>query len=169
MLQPIPSDHNEKKYACFRFDTTESKRWLMWTIIFAVLSLVLFPVWPYELKYGIWLVSFILLIVLVSLIVLRLLIYVFCVIFGFNVWIFPNLLGEQGFVQSFKPFVYYQKWQTNLYNTLIRVFVVSSLIAYGCYLYLNPHIFYGNFFITQKTSSLRNKQCKTCTTGEFTR
>jgi len=27
------------------------------------------------------------------------------------------------------------------------VFLFSSLIAYGCYLYLNPNVFYGTSFI----------------------
>ncbi len=112
-------------------------------LIVGVLSLVLFQIWPYWLKYGIWLLSFVTLIVLLTLIGLRLVVYVVCVIFGYNVWIFPNLMGDNGFFESFKPFVYYEKWERNWYNTLIRVFVVSSIIAYSCYLYLNPTVFYG--------------------------
>lgn len=92
-LEPVLSNNNEKKYACFRFNTTESKSWMMWGVIITVLSLALLPVWPYELKYAIWLVSLVLLIVLVGLIAIRLMIYIICVIFGYNVWIFPNLLG----------------------------------------------------------------------------
>ena len=62
-------------------------------ILAAVLAVVLFPVWPYIVKYGVWLISLYLLIFLVGLIVLRFLIYVLCVVVGYNVWIFPNLLG----------------------------------------------------------------------------
>lgn len=47
MLEPVAPDSTEKKYACFRFDTTESKKWMMFGIIFLVLSLVLFPIWPF--------------------------------------------------------------------------------------------------------------------------
>lgn len=76
-------------------------------IIAAVLCFVLFPVWPFEIKYAIWLISLILLIVLVGLIVVRLVIYLICVIFGYDVWIFPNLMGDRGILDSFKPFYYH--------------------------------------------------------------
>lgn len=66
---------------------------MMIGILAAVLALVLFPVWPYIVKYGVWLISLYLLIFLVGLIVLRIIIFGICVILGFNVWIFPNLLG----------------------------------------------------------------------------
>ena len=142
----------------------------MFGIIFLVLFLVLFPIWPFELKYGIWLISFYLLIFLVGLIVLRLAIFIICIIFGYNVWIFPNLFSDQGFLDSFKPIFYSQKWDKNWYNGLIRVFVVSSLVAYGCYLYLNPTILYGNQFIKrQKTWRLQSKQPRTFMTGEYKR
>ena len=75
-------------------------------LIIGVLALVLFPVWPFSVKYIIWLVSLYLLIFLVGLLAIRLVIYVICVVAGFNVWILPNLLGDYGFIDSFKPFIY---------------------------------------------------------------
>ena len=47
MLEPVSIDSNERKFASFRFDTTVSKKWMTIGIIAAVLSLVLFPIWPY--------------------------------------------------------------------------------------------------------------------------
>lgn len=146
MLEPVLSDSPDKKFASFRFDTTESKKWMTIAIILTILSLVLFPVWPYGLKYGIWLCSFCLLVFLVGLIVFRLMIYLFCVIFGYNVWILPNLLGEYGLMDSLRPLIYYEKWDVSLYTVLIRVFVLSSTVAYGCYLYLHPEVFFGTFY-----------------------
>lgn len=105
-----PTSEAEAKFGSFKFDTTVSRKWIMIALLFAVLALVLFPVWPYAIKYGIWLVSLYLLIFLVGLLVVRLMIYLLCVIIGFNVWIFPNLLGEYGFIDSFKPIFYYEKW-----------------------------------------------------------
>lgn len=72
-----------------------------------MLALVLFPVWPFALKYAVWLVSLYLLVLIVGLLLFRLLVYVVCVVLGFNVWILPNLLGDYGFLDSFKPFIYY--------------------------------------------------------------
>lgn len=78
----------------------------MFSIVAGVLALVLFPVWPYAIKYSIWLISLYLLIFLVGLLGFRLAVYLICVVAGFNVWIFPNLLGEYGFIDSFKPVFY---------------------------------------------------------------
>jgi len=78
----------------------------MISIVVGVLALVLFPVWPFSVKYAIWLISLYLLIILVGLLLFRLVIYLICVAAGFNVWIFPNLLGDYGFVESFKPMFY---------------------------------------------------------------
>jgi translocation protein SEC62 len=78
----------------------------MISIVVGVLALVLFPVWPFSVKYAIWLISLYLLIILVGLLLFRLVIYLICVAAGFNVWIFPNLLGDYGFVESFKPIFY---------------------------------------------------------------
>ena len=63
----------------------------------------MFPLWPYELKYGAWLVSFSLLVFLLSVIILRLIIYVIFAIFGLSFWVFPNLFGDKGPIDSFKP------------------------------------------------------------------
>lgn len=75
-------------------------------LIVGILALVLFPVWPFAVKYGIWLLSLYLLVFLIGILGIRLLIYVVCVIAGFNVWLFPNLLGDYGFFESFKPVMY---------------------------------------------------------------
>lgn len=84
---PVP------KFCSFKFDSTVSRKWVVIAGCFGVLAVVLFPVWPYIVKYAIWLLSLYLLIFLVSLIFVRLIIYLICVVLGFNVWIFPNLLG----------------------------------------------------------------------------
>jgi hypothetical protein len=65
----------------------------MFAVGFGALALVLFPVWPFTVKYAIWLISLYLLIFLVGLLLFRLVIYLICVVAGFNVWILPNLLG----------------------------------------------------------------------------
>lgn len=79
---------------------------LMFSILIGALALVLFPVWPFSVKYAIWLISLYLLVILLGLLVVRLVIYLLCVVVGFNVWIFPNLLGDYGFLDSFRPIFY---------------------------------------------------------------
>ena len=110
-LEPVPySTQPLPKFCCFKFDSSTSNHTKAIIGIVGVLALVLFPVWPYILKYVIWLISLYLLIFLVGLIVFRLVIYMICVVLGFNVWIFPNLLGETGVIESFKPVFYAERW-----------------------------------------------------------
>jgi len=79
-------------------------------IILAILCLVLFPVWPYELKYAVWLISLYLLIFIVGLLLLRLAIYAIASLFGVSLWLFPNLLADSSFFASFKPIVECSRW-----------------------------------------------------------
>lgn len=97
--------HPDRKFASFRFDTTESKHHLTIMAIVGVLALVLFPIWPFELKYGIWLVSLVLLVALVGIIVVRLVVYLLIVVFDYHVWILPNFLNSSGFWDSFVPVI----------------------------------------------------------------
>jgi translocation protein SEC62 len=108
VIQPSPVD--SAKYASFKFDTTTSRKWMMVGLLLGVLLLVLFPVWPYMLKYVIWLISLYLLVALVGLLVFRFCVYVLCVAAGFDVWIFPNLLGDYGVIESFYPIIHAERW-----------------------------------------------------------
>lgn len=108
-----PTQYSESplpKFCSFKFDSTASRKTTVILGIIGILALVLFPVWPYVIKYALWLISLYLLVFLVGLMAIRLLIYILCVILGFNVWIFPNLLGDAGIVDSFKPFFYAERW-----------------------------------------------------------
>jgi hypothetical protein len=63
-----------------------------------VIGLVLFPLWPYELKYVLWLVSYYMTIALVGVIVLRWIVYLLFAIFGASLWIFPRLFDNVEFL-----------------------------------------------------------------------
>jgi translocation protein SEC62 len=71
--------------------------------VLAILFVVLFPIWPYELKYYVWYASLILLIFSVGLLVVRLALYSILSLFGYSFWLFPNLLSESSFIESWKP------------------------------------------------------------------
>lgn len=78
-------------------DTSAQKRTYFWLIMAIVIVLLacLFPVWPLELKLGIWWVSYILLVVMVGLIIIRLIFYMFFYIFGVDLWLFPNMFDDK--------------------------------------------------------------------------
>jgi hypothetical protein len=106
--------------------------------IVGVLALVLFPIWPFELKYGIWLVSLVLLVALVGIILVRLVVYLLIVVFDYHVWIFPNFLNSTGFWDSFIPVIEVSRGDKSWLNVFIRLFALSSFILLVLHIYLNP-------------------------------
>ena len=72
--------------------------------LFVIFAGVMFPLWPYELKYAVWIISLTILTTLVGILVLRLVLYVIFASFGVSFWMFPNLMGDYGVLDSFKPF-----------------------------------------------------------------
>ena len=98
-------------------------------MVLAVLFIVLFPIWPYELKYAIWLISLYLLIFLLSLIAIRLAIFILCCSVGLSVWIFPNLLGDYGVLESFKPIFYVERWDYSKINILLRLLALTVIVV----------------------------------------
>lgn len=107
-------------------------------IIIAILAIVMFPIWPYEVKYGIWLVSLVLLIILVGIIIIRLVVYLIIVMFNYHIWIFPNFLNSTGFWDSFIPVVEISKGDKSWFNIFIRLFAVSSIMLLILHAYMNP-------------------------------
>ena len=60
-------------------------------LVVGVIAVVLFPLWPYELKYFLFKVSLYLLLSILGLSAVRLAIYGVGAVFGMSVWLFPNL------------------------------------------------------------------------------
>lgn len=73
---------------------TRTYFWLVFAVV-GVLLACLFPVWPLELKLGVWWVSYILLMIMAFLIIVRLQFYLFFYIFGVDLWIFPNMFDDR--------------------------------------------------------------------------
>jgi len=63
----------------------------------------MFPLWPFALKYALWLVSVYLLVFIVGLILARLVLYIVLASLGISFWVFPNLFGDYGLLDSLKP------------------------------------------------------------------
>lgn len=147
-LEPVLPQHPERKFASFRFDTTESRHLLTLLAIAGVLALVLFPIWPFELKYGIWLVSLVLLVAMVGLLVVRLVVYLLAVIFDYHVWVFPNFLNSSGFWDSFLPIIEITRGDKSWLNVFIRLFAISSFLLLALHVYLNPTFIDGTHHLS---------------------
>ena len=59
-----------------------------------VIAVVLFPLWPYMLKYTVFMISLVLVTAILSIIVLRLIAYLFGAMFGVSFWILPNFFAD---------------------------------------------------------------------------
>lgn len=105
--------------------------------------MVLFPLWPYSVKYAIWIVSLYSLTALFSLVVIRIIFYMIFAVFGFSFWIFPNLFGDCTILESFKPFISMSRWDTNIFSIICRVVALSIVGYYGYHIYLDPTIITG--------------------------
>jgi len=112
--------------------------WLFFAI-FGVIMACLFPVWPIEVKIGIWWVSYILLIALVVLIIVRYIVYCLFFIFGISFWIFPNLFDDsKGVIDSFLPIYSVNKRQDSIISILIRISIASIVGYTAWYVHSNP-------------------------------
>lgn len=126
----------------FALDVMRSKsKTYLWLFIaiFGVIMACLFPVWPIEVKIGIFWVSYVLLITMIVLIVIRYVVYTFFYIFGISFWIFPNFFDDtKGVLDSFLPIYSIEKRKDSLISILIRM-VIAVFVSYiAFYVYTNP-------------------------------
>ena len=113
----------------------------LFLIIFGILLYALMPVWPYKMKVAVWWISFVLLILILSIYVIRLGVYVFCYTFGYDVWVFPDMDDPKlGFFDSFKRVISAEKRKDIWYFIVIRIFlaIISGYIAFR--VYQNPQL-----------------------------
>lgn len=47
-------------------------------------------------------------------------------------------MGDYGFIESFKPFIYAERWEKSTFNIIIRLGAFLFLAYYGVQLYLDP-------------------------------
>ena len=113
----------------------------LFLIILAILLYVLMPVWPYKMKVAVWWISYVFLLAIIGLYIVRLVVYVFFYIFGFDVWIFPDMDDPKlGFIDSFKRVISFESRKDKWYFIVIRIIlaIISGYIGY-C-VYKNPKL-----------------------------
>jgi hypothetical protein len=115
-------------------------------LIIAIILVVMFPIWPYEVKYAAWLISFTFLMFLLFIIVLRLVIYVVVAILGMSFWVFPNLFGDKGIIDSFLPFYSIERWDNNIGSLIGRILAFVLFVYYAYSIYQNPELYIGTIF-----------------------
>ena len=113
----------------------------LFLIIFAILLYVLMPVWPYKMKVAVWWISYVLLLAIIGLYIVRLIIYVFFYIFGFDVWLFPDMDDPKlGFIDSFKRVMSFESRKDKWYFIVIRLILAIISGYVGFCVYKNPKL-----------------------------
>ena len=105
-------------------------------IIVGILLYALLPVWPYKMKVAVYWTSYYLLILMLGIYAVRLIIYVFCYIFGYDVWLFPDIDDPKlGFFDSFKRVITAEYRKDKWYFIVIRIIlaIITGYIAFCVY------------------------------------
>ena len=79
-------------------------------MILLIIAGVLFPLWPYSVKYAVWIVCLYFMIAIVAIIFIRLILYIVAASFGVSFWLLPNLFGDYGVMDSLRPFYSVERW-----------------------------------------------------------
>merc|ERR1712146_94133 len=109
-------------------------------VIFA-LALVLFPLWPIQLKIGLWYFSMTMLVFMTGFILIRFFLFLVSFTFGFEFWILPNLFDEETptLAESCMPIVSLTKVSSG--QTVYRVLVFAIFAYFGWWAYSQPSEF----------------------------
>lgn len=110
-LTAIPfRDFNEEGYYIWLYEDPMTQKIAMlkgFLLVFGVLLVVLFPMWPYQLRVGAWYLSMgglVLFGVLLAIMIIRFPIFwISRLIRPPGIWLFPNINEDVGVIESFKP------------------------------------------------------------------
>ncbi|CDR96991.1 Translocation protein Sec62, putative [Babesia bigemina] len=110
-----------------------NQRWnyvMLTAMILGIFAVCMFQTWPLALKLGMWYISVVLLTILISLLMIRLVLFVSLWFCGFDFWIFPNLLDEElGVFDSFKPLYNLTRRTDTVYMLCCRVLCAIMVAA----------------------------------------
>jgi translocation protein SEC62 len=108
-------------------------------LVIGVILACCFPIWPVQMKLGVWYLSVILLVILLGLSAIRLVAFVVLFIFGHDFWIFPNMYDDSaGIFGGFSPLYYYQRRNDGWTWLVIRLLVGFSVTYFPYLFYTQP-------------------------------
>ena len=135
------TEYEENKYYWFNYTKPVSKKnyFYLFLIVFGIISLCLFPVWPLNLKLGIWWILVMILVLLILIIVIRIVVYTTGFIFGYDIWFMPNVLNDNtGLFVSFSPIVaYHKRTDDEWLDVLFRISLLMVGLSSSIWLYYN--------------------------------
>lgn len=106
----------------YSFNIKKKEKGVFYVLILAslVVMVILYPMWPYPIKLGIFYVLFGLLVVLVGINIVRFVLGIFFWVLGMNFWIFPWLYDDSaGIISTFFPLYTFSCWKDDGFGMLI--------------------------------------------------
>jgi translocation protein SEC62 len=111
VLQPSHAqDFNDERFYVWLYQDPAAQRWAIIKgvlLVVAVFTIILFPMWPMELRLGAWYLSvgaLILFGILIAILIIRVpVFYISRLVTPPGIWVFPNINEDVSFFDSFKP------------------------------------------------------------------
>lgn len=108
-------------------------------LVVGVLLACCFPIWPLQMKLGMWYLSVILLVILLGISAVRLVLFIVLFIFGHDFWIFPNMYDDSaGLFGGFSPTYYYGRREDGWGWLVIRLITGFSVLYFPYLFYTQP-------------------------------
>ena len=105
----------------------------------SIIAIILFPLWPYSVKLGIFNVLFYFSASMIALVIIRLIVFLSLFVFGVDFWIFPNMFDDDlGIIESFIPILLVARRQDGWAMFAFRIFLVLMLALYAYGIYHDP-------------------------------
>lgn len=108
VVEPDPSfTWSDDAYYIWIYSGSQTMTYIKsFLLLIFVFVMVMYPLWPYQLRAGSWYVAMLgvsLVGVLFATAIMRLILYCITRLFGQGFWLFPNLFEDCGFFESFVP------------------------------------------------------------------
>lgn len=119
-------------------------------ILVGILLYVLFPIWPYEVKYTAYIIVYYIMVTLVGIFILRLALYLLVAIGGGSFWLFPKLTDDDvDILKSFTPIYSFSRWESSIYSSITRVAILLIFSYYAYHIVANPGAVIGKQYLLQ--------------------
>lgn len=127
---------NEKGFYGFEIYKSQTKMTVLAIVLaVSIIAIILFPLWPYTVKLGIFNILFYFSASMLAMIAVRLVLYIMLFPFGIDFWIFPNLFDDDAsIIESFLPFLLINRREDGWPLFAFRVMMV---LCFAMYVYSN--------------------------------
>ena len=123
----------EKGFYSFEIVKSQTKMTVLAIVLaISIIAIILFPLWPYEMKLVIFNIMFYFSASMLTLMLVRLVIYLVLFLFGLDFWIFPNMLcDEMPIIESFYQILAFQRRGDGWPLFFFRMLLILCIAAYG--------------------------------------